>query len=335
MKLLNCYITLMFLPLCAWSHKVNIDISKLTESDTLTILEDDTCIFKSLNGRNANWNLKLWGKKGYEKYCIESADKRTDAIVYSLNVDAVNVSWPSTWHFNDPHNPTKFLHKGILEYDDGYQEKNIHLNFDILPPKPKIKNVKFLYDSFDEKDFVFYNSKFVIDIEAGHCDYLTFLLSDFNVSQQKHLIWIAYIDMRDPPDLAGTPPRYQINYDDDWYWDRKYALFSFNKYGHSVNSDTIYTCDYILDEQVRAAFLKATEVKNVLQYDAIDTDAVIALHNGTIRVSSIVREVSIYNTNGRLVKKAYGGDCFSLPKGLYIIKGITNDDKSLTKKIIL
>lgn len=329
MKLFLFYIVLSFLPICAWSHQMDIEISELTESDTLTILEDDTCIFKSINGSKANWKLKLWKEDVIDGPYLISVAERANTPIYSLNVDNVNVRWSSIGHFFAPHDPTKFIHKGVLEYDDGYMKKNIYLNFDILPPKPKIKNVKFLYDSFDEKDFEFRNSRFIIDLEAEKSDYMVFLVSEFEASKHEDLWWRGIVEMRNPPDLVGISPHYQITYEEYWYWDIKYTIYSYNKYGHSVESDTIYTCDYILDERVRAAFLNASGVEQITQND-IDI-----LRDGMINVSTIVKGVTVYDINGRLIKKANGGDSFHLNHGMYIIKGVFNNERSFTKKIMI
>lgn len=123
-------------------------------------------------------------------------------------------------------------------------------------------------------------------------------------------------------------------------WGQFYIIKVYNQYGGVESRDTLFTTNYIQDplilarlEELEKEWSSVSSVPNEYGIRIINKNSHIEIEGN----KSLVQDLSIYNSTGKLMKTQRGGesmDISDLPQGLYIVSCRTTTNQLLTQKIM-
>lgn len=232
----------------------------------------------------------------------------------------------------------KMIEKGRKKYCKGWIisksnlcEDLLGVYFDLLPPKPSVKEYSWSYSSFDYDYWVFVDGYYDCVIQAEDCEQLELEVTDLN--------WLDYFEYVTPTTSYVVPKEtlgkdlYHIKSNVD-YWERKICFRSRNSFGASLYSDTISPRSYISED-----LLKVFEkVYSGIESPQLEVKQVAVLEN-CIQCPMEWKQLQVFGMDGKCYYHSSNyQSSVKLPislKGLYIIRVLFPDNNKIIKKIKL
>lgn len=226
---------------------------------------------------------------------------------------------------------TKKYCKGWIISKSNLCEDSLGVYFDLLPPKPSVKEYSWSYSSFDYDYWVFVDGYYDCVIQAEDCEQLKLEVTDLN--------WLDYFEYVTPTTSYVIPKEtlgkdlYHIKSNVD-YWERKICFTSSNSFGTSLYSDTISPRSYISED-----LLKVFEkVYSGIESSQLEVKQVAVLEN-CIQCPMEWKQLQVFGMDGKCYYHSSNyQSSVKLPislKGLYIIRVLFPDNKKTIKKIKL
>lgn len=193
---------------------------------------------------------------------------------------------------------------------------------------PVLESAKFFYDDFDYDSFEFINPIFELLIKwKGETP--DFLIIDTGIRGYGQDYFFGHIF---PPDVSLVSDSTYI-LKGNWTWDQYITFTMFTK-NEVFYGDTLYTNDYITDENILEAITPYSDIENL----SADNDFALVIANDEIVLSERVKQIHLYSATGELI--LYKNNCNYLDlgnvrKGIFILTIKTLNGKSIIKKLLL
>ncbi len=224
-------------------------------------------------------------------------------------IDPFVINWDNALKVYDiENNRDLFNVKIAFCVDDNIVDSKI-IQFALLPARPQIENISFVYTYDWEWDDIYPNGDFSFTVVSPGASSFWFSCTDSFQFYPSFFSW--------GKDYEGHD-RVDISYDADW--GEFIYITAINEFG-SARSDTICTTNYITDTDIlkRIEFLKqAAHVSTVED----DTAVNVVIKPEYIEFDSLVKNASIYNIAGQSILDAHDIESipiYGIPSGLYIL----------------
>lgn len=229
---------------------------------------------------------------------------------------------------------TKKYCKGWIISKSNLCEDSLGVYFDLLPPKPSVKEYSWSYSSFDYDYWEFVDGYYDCVIQAEDCEQLELKETDLN--------WLDYFEYGTittsyvvPKETQGKD-LYHIksNVSNLCSWEHKICFTSSNSFGTSLYSDTISPRSYISED-----LLKVFEkVYSGIESSQLEVNQVTVLEN-CILCPMEWKQLQVFGMDGKCYYHSSNYQpSVKLPnslKGLYVIRVLFPDNKKTIKKIKL
>lgn len=218
-----------------------------------------------------------------------------------------------------------------VENKYGYDEYTIEqpaVNYIAKKPStPELVDVKFIYDHFDYDLLRFDdNARFEVTLRGeGQDDFIIKNVPDYDVLGYDASIVLYYAD--DVKNIGDNLYKLSAMFD----FDTDIYFYGLNKYGMSLQSDSIHTNDYITDPDIISALNQASALNGIIK----DGSCYITLCGNVMSFAQDVSKVSVRDLTGRIIFEQKGNESIDFTKrknGLYIITVQTKGNKRITKK---
>lgn len=291
------------------------------------LLKNDTCVFPLDGDAIADWCLYVETMYGNKKCSERNNSKSIQACT-----GVCNVNWRDAVRYVFDGDSSTY-YKARVVCKDGERKDSIDFFFNLVPSKPKIIKAEFSYDYFDFDLFSFFGTKYDVVVQSERVKEVYVYYTEFYPSDYDNLEF-QYI--------YGFPDMERINENtyalssDLWSWQQKIRFFANNEYGGSQYSDTLFTNDFVKDQELIDKINETLKIENVSENNEPEDVGVYISHDRLFVKSSDVRQVRLCNVSGQLVlseNKSNNIDLSLLSKGIYIITVITNNNKITTKKL--
>lgn len=317
-------IFLFFTMLCGNVQAQNIEAhykDGRSFSTSTAVLAEDICLF-SLNGCLADWSLVIDTDYGVKK-CMELKK----SAVFEVCADKCDILWRDVKPYFVPGDSSTY-YKGNVVCDYEGKTYTIGITFNLAPSKPVYTSVDFSYRDFDFEKVDFVDPSLNVKFKSNRFTECYVYSSDPWPTDDCERNYFMIITTIEPKEIENGAFLYS-----DWYtWEESMALRTANKYGLSQLGDTLTASDYIKDEKIVNALNELLGVDNVT-----NEPDYIKVSDGKILTNANVRSIVVLDLSGKAVLsgKDSGMPVSSLPKGVYIVKIVTLENRVLTKKILL
>lgn len=211
--------------------------------------------------------------------------------------------------FNSLDNRDEFtLYVSFRSESGEYDERSVRLG--LLPCRPSLNNIQFKYQYDWTYDQIYPNGTFSFEVEANNSKTFFLHYSKSFLPPSKNIFFAFTKEFQEENHAV-------ISYDADW---GEYVTVSAgNEFGF-VNSDTIYTTDYIQDENV---IKRINEILGSASNIPVIENAIpFSWDNEIIRFYTMPRHVCVYSIEGRIVHISSGKgeiDLSNMKDGIYIL----------------
>lgn len=297
------------------------------------IQNGDTCQFRSVfadstditffvdeNAPKGHWALAVLEDDEYKDITVKNNENRE--LVFSPS----EVYWRwATRLFNEEGDCDIFRLK--VQYVSGYTTEINYLDLALLPSRPRITNVQYIYSYDWSCDYMDENSLFSFDVKSKRADLFLCLESDSHLFPSSDRVYFTAI--------YPYKQREELHVDFNSDWGEYLMMAAENSFGR-VYGDTVYTTSYIVDEDILNR-LAELEVR-------ADIDSVINRSHGVkvvgrkIIFENTVKAVYIINYAGIVCVKdsnVNSMDVLRLPNGIYILGCIDDKNRINNIKIVL
>jgi len=256
------------------------------------------------NGKWVVEHLKYYGEYEPELTCKN--------IGTPLILNPEELSWRNS--YRDKSNPQYHLYViKVSFYADDKSVDSIQLKWNLLPSKPAISVVDFIYTYNFEDDSIWPNGYLILTAQSDNVE--------------EYCLWASETFLFEPPSMFHCGFPYDANeegctyfeYDADW--GEYIAIEAINKFG-TIYSETICSTDYIKDPEV---LKRLEEIKNGLSVEEISTtqsQPYSRIKDNTIVFETTVDNPRIVDISGKLICSVQSGadiDISDFPSGFYIL----------------
>lgn len=297
---------------------------------SVAVLREDTCMFSVSDGASADWSFSLDTETGGED-CVNVKNSH----FFMLNADMYDIDWKRAKKYvQDGDSSTYYKGRVSCKAETFFHEREIFFN--LLPSKPEILELEFIYDQFDYEYLMFKNAKLNVLVNCSRSESFCGTYTDFWLEGTTCDDLLFLYTFRFDEDNESSMVR---NVGDEEYllsasceWGEYIYFFAENKYGKSQLSDTLFTTDLIKDPSVVDA-INGTSGQN-----AISVRPCVVIKGGVLYFSMEADTLHVYNVMGTEMLR--GENCSRmplsfLPKGTYIISVSFSGNERMTRKIIL
>jgi hypothetical protein len=304
--------------LCAGAQTISRDITMADGGVTDTthiFVEDDRCVFRTVNSEPVYWKMTLEPKSGHERIFKSSWTMEPEFEVSIKDV------FKGHYFNNGGDYLTTVSDDGLDVYMMGYirittggeELDSIRIKVMILPQYPKI-----LYGSLEgtfdwDKGSYGIPADMTVYVATGRAESwdntFTFTPPPFDWTD----CWGTTRSL--PNDLGGeNVSKYVWHYAN---WGMYITGFSLNRYG-AIYGDTICSTDYIADDEIKAY---VQSIISGVSRPSADPRVTPTMAGGIIRFGGTVTDVAVYDMHGRAVATCKSGEevPFDAPAGCYVV----------------
>lgn len=196
----------------------------------------------------------------------------------------------------------------------------------LLPYRPTLNNIQFEYSYDWEYDQIYPDGTFSFDVEAKNSKSFFLHLSHSFLSPSENVFFSFVQEFKEEEHTT-------ISYDADW--GEYVSVSAQNDFGF-VSSDTLYTTDYILDENI---INRINEILNSAGNPSILDDTIsFSWDNEIVRFDRMPQHLNVYSLDGRKINVACVNEEINLSNmkaGVYIISYYNNKiNRYITHKIL-
>lgn len=275
------------------------------------------------------WSIGILQKSG--EYSIHTPkDSRNHSIVVNFSELDYRTAWQNAEHLYDEGNDRYLLEAKIsFKVSDG-REDHLLIKLALLPEIPKYSNINFSYEYDWNHDTIWPNGYFSFDATTSGAD--------------TYWLHVSYSNLFEPPvdglffswcdRFEVKQPISKISYDAEW---GEYLTVQVqNPFGY-VSGEILFTTDYINDTAILTRLEELRHDAHVNDIVSESSIPVFELTGYSIKFNTTVRNICLYDLNGRLIQALENGQCVcidQLNSGLYILAYEYNS-KQYKNKIIL
>ena len=227
--------------------------------------------------------------------------------------------------FNSFDNRDEFTLYVSFSSENGYSDTR-SVRLALLPCRPSINNIQFEYMYDWEFDQIYPNGNFYFQVEANNAKSFFLHYSESFIPPSENVFFTFVKEFEEEN-------RVNISYNADW--GEYISVSARNEFGF-VNSDTLYTTDYILDENV---IDRINELLNLANHSVVlDDEISFNWDNEILRFNKMPQQLSVYSLDGRKLNLVFGNEEINLSNmknGIYIISYYDDKTKQyITHKIL-
>lgn len=283
----------------------------------------ETYTFFIFNG-TANWKMFIENKYDYpvEIKRVENSSQ------FNTTVDGTTYIWANSKRYESGQT---CYYKGFITFDDGKNKDTLIIKLSYVPPKPVIKELKLIYDSYDYENHELVNPDLSGVVNIPHAERLDILSTDFGQDTIECPPYFWSLDRR----LSVESVNGDFKFSGEYHGVNQHICFyGINEYGWSIYSDPILINNLIEDQGILDDLYHLSDIQSV----TYDIGNFIHIKKGEIDIKSdLLQNLDIFDFTGNLIfhinKPSYGKKLF-LKSGIYLIK-MRVKDKSLIKKVVL
>lgn len=196
----------------------------------------------------------------------------------------------------------------------------------LLPCRPSINNIQFEYMYDWEFDQIYPNGNFYFEVEADNAKSFFLHYSESFIPPSESVFFTFVKEFQEENCV-------NISYNADW--GEYISVSAGNEFGF-VNSDTLYTTDYILDENV---INRINQILNLASHSVVLDDVIsFSWDNGNLIFNTMPQHLSVYSIDGRQLNLVCGNEdinLYNMKDGIYIISYYDDRTKQyITHKIL-
>lgn len=324
----------VFCPKC---FAESISDSEIVASSYL-IKRNDMAVFSLSGKKPANWTVyilkEIWSSES-NQYQMEWHKylEKSESIFFEVSAKATHFDWKRAMKTIDYETGHTYF-DGIVVCEHDNIEDTVYIKFDVLPTRPIILNAALSYDYFDYDWRNFIDPIFEMTVDSKECDVIYLLSSE----PYPDIIGEYHFYIQDSPTNVKIDDNTFRLYYDRYTWDLKMFLFATNEFGISAYSDTIYSNDYIEDPQI-LKFVEDEMNYEMGIHDRYDNQPHnLFVKDGSLCFTGIAKQLSVYRIDGKIMKTVTNTSSINisnLPKGIYTVIAVSNDNRKYSLKVIL
>lgn len=242
----------------------------------------------------------------------------------ALRIDPENIDWRRPYRDEiSPRHRAYVLR--ISFYTDDNSCDSVDIRWVLLPDKPEISIVSFIFEYNWEEDCIWPDGILGINVNSA--------------KMESCCLWASEAFLFEPPKIFKCGFPYEVDSSDSTYleydaeWGEYIAIEAINKYG-TIYGDKICTTDYIDDPDVLARIEEIRLEQSVGSVSSETTSPSFKFHDNAIHFMTTPKNTLIYDMSGRIVYSGFGEtriDMSDVPSGLYILSYHTEINLYQTK----